>query len=96
MKNIMQRFLHSEHFWTIVSILLVIWIIYAIGHNAIATAKYNPVGFLSLVSPLGLMSIIGMLGPGFIPGILLVGTLTMRNKCLENKKTSQYSKINKF
>lgn len=75
----LRNLLYSERFWMTVSTLLVIWIIYAIGSNAIATARYNPAGFLSLASPLGLMGIVGLLGPGFLPGILLIGAQTMRN-----------------
>ncbi len=92
----MQRLVRSEYFWTTISFLLIIWIVYAVGHNAVAMAKYNPVGFLSHASPLGLMGIVDILGPGFIPGILLVGTLTMRKKYLRDRKSSQYDKRNKL
>jgi hypothetical protein len=75
----LRHLLYSQNLWTTVSSLLVVWIIYAIGSNAVAMAQHNPIGFLSLASPLGLTGIFGLIGPGFIPGILLYGALTMRN-----------------
>lgn len=74
-----RHFLKSERFWTIVAVLLVVWIIGAIALSAIIAAQHNPEGFLMLLSPVGLAGIVDLLTPSVLPAILLVGALTMRN-----------------
>lgn len=75
----MQRFLRSEYFWTVVSVLLTVWMVIALGSNIIAVAINTPEMFFSLISPFGFSVIFDLIAPGILPGALLFGALCMRN-----------------